>query len=500
MATEIRNGVVYEISAENKTGPVVDEAVKTAEEGAKKVGEASNKAGIAAVKGFSPLKAAMSALRGDFAGCAAEVAKIIPAFQKLGSAGPAALGAVSAAVVSVINFASALKDLISTAFNLGGAPQELREAAAAMNSLNNEAEIFAVKMNEAKEASERQTKNLMDQADAVAAMTRAQNEYNRQLEIAAANTPEERAAAGRKYDTIDAEASEAAAAEKRNIQRGQLAEEERRLREEIREAKRMQKAGRDMIGQERTTVYGTDLYWEQTEKLEELQKKLEENRHSAEMLDNEEEAASVQHDARLLREANAERERIEGEKAKADEEARREEMEAAREAAEYQRELDRELAEAAREEARAIAEAQKRAEAEVHAQKLRDIAERKSAMAVAIDEQRSAEARLAAAKSQVQQAWGWYRDKDSMAAQLEEEKAEAAAQKQFEKDFEKLSFRRDWRTAKNLSVDQEAVRRVALAKEEESAAQKAVEETAENTRRAADALEFIQSVFGEGGV
>jgi len=497
MATEIRNGVVYEIKAENKTGPVVDEAVKTAEEGAKKVAEASNKAGAAAVKGFSPLKAAMSALRGDFARCAAEVAKVIPAFQKLGSAGPAAMGAVSAAVVSVIKFASALKDLISTAFNLGRAPQELREAWAAMHSLNNEAEIFAVKMNEAREASERQTKNLLNQADAIAAMTRAQNEYNRQLEIAAAKTPEERAAAGRKYDTIDAEATEEAAAEKRSIQRGQLAEEERRLREEMREAKRLQKTGRDMLGRENWTAYGADLYWEQTEKLEELQKKLEENRQAAEMLDNEEEAASVQHEARLLREANAERERIEGEEAKAAEKARREEMEAAREEAEYQRELDRELAEAAREEARAIAEEQKRAEAEAHAQKLRNIAEQKSAVAAAVNEQRSAQSRLAAAQAQVQRAWGWYRDKDSMAAQLEEEKAEAAAQSQFEKDFERLQFRRDWRTAKNLSVDQEAVRRVALAREEENAAQKAVLDAAEAAREAADSLATIERVMTE---
>ncbi len=86
-----------------------------------------------------------------------------------------------------------------------------------------------------------------------------------------------------------------------------------------------------------------------------------------------------------------------------------------------------------------------------------------------------------------------------MKAQLEEEKADAEARRQYEKDFEKLSFRRDWRTAKNLSVDQEAVRRVALAKEEEAAAQKAVLETAENTRRSAEALEGLVAMAYEGG-
>ena len=58
-----------------------------------------------------------------------------------------------------------------------------------------------------------------------------------------------------------------------------------------------------------------------------------------------------------------------------------------------------------------------------------------------------------------------------MRAQIEEERAEADARVQFEKDFEKLRFRRDWRTAKNLSVDDEAVRRVALAREQEHEAE-----------------------------
>ena len=84
-----------------------------------------------------------------------------------------------------------------------------------------------------------------------------------------------------------------------------------------------------------------------------------------------------------------------------------------------------------------------------------------------------------------------------MKRQLEEEKANAEAKKQYEKDFEKLRFRRDWRTAKNLSVDEEATRRVALAKEEEKAAQKAVMATAANTARAANAVARISKAIEE---
>lgn len=119
----------------------------------------------------------------------------------------------------------------------------------------------------------------------------------------------------------------------------------------------------------------------------------------------------------------------------------------------------------------------------------------------------AAQARLSAAQSASQRAWGWYRDRDSLAAQLEEERADAAAQARFEKDFAKLRQRSDWRTAASygsggmraLSLDEEATRRVALAREEERAAEEYARQTAEECRRSADALEALQTtICGEG--
>ena len=102
---------------------------------------------------------------------------------------------------------------------------------------------------------------------------------------------------------------------------------------------------------------------------------------------------------------------------------------------------------------------------------------------------------VSAAESKLQQAWGWYRDKDSMRAQLEEEKAEAAAQKQFEKDFQRLKDRRrDWRKAENLSVDEEAVRRVALAREEKEQAEKHLAEIEKNTADLAAKLDELMAM------
>ena len=78
---------------------------------------------------------------------------------------------------------------------------------------------------------------------------------------------------------------------------------------------------------------------------------------------------------------------------------------------------------------------------------------------------------------------------------MQEERDEAAAQKQFDKDFEKLKDRkRDWRTAK-LSDEDEIVRRVALAREEKAAAEEYARTTAIAAEAAAEALANIQSTL-----
>lgn len=121
----------------------------------------------------------------------------------------------------------------------------------------------------------------------------------------------------------------------------------------------------------------------------------------------------------------------------------------------------------------------------------RDIARQHKLLAEAQKEGSKANRDLTAAEAKRKEAWGWYRDRRSMAAQLREERADAKAQEQYDKDFKRLSRRRNWREATNLSVRDEAVRRVAIAKEEEAAAKKAAIETAENTKKAAEKLQEL---------
>lgn len=115
-------------------------------------------------------------------------------------------------------------------------------------------------------------------------------------------------------------------------------------------------------------------------------------------------------------------------------------------------------------------------------------------------DERNAAALVIEAQARLNQAWNWYKDKDALAVQIKAEKEDAKAQIQFEKDFGRLRrFRKDWRNAENLSLDDEAVRRVAVAREQRDAAERYAAQTADAAQRAADALEHIQQSFQEGG-
>ena len=118
----------------------------------------------------------------------------------------------------------------------------------------------------------------------------------------------------------------------------------------------------------------------------------------------------------------------------------------------------------------------------------------------------NAQTRLADAQKNEQQAWGWFRDKDSLKTQLEDERANVQAEKDFEKQFESLKRRRyDWRTANEfgggmhaLSLDDTAVRRVALAREERRAAEEYQRQMAEGVAQMVPIIEEIQATLEEG--
>lgn len=125
------------------------------------------------------------------------------------------------------------------------------------------------------------------------------------------------------------------------------------------------------------------------------------------------------------------------------------------------------------------------AERKLHEQKMKNArAEIDLQLKASEQEQSNAQTRLQAAQAAVSKAWGWYKDKASMQSEIDAYNEQKAAEVQWEKDFQKLKDkRRDWRDIEfgKLSAEEEAVRQVALAKEEEKAAQVALDEIVENT-------------------
>lgn len=146
--------------------------------------------------------------------------------------------------------------------------------------------------------------------------------------------------------------------------------------------------------------------------------------------------------------------------------------------------------------------------------------------------EKAATADLRAAERNVEEAWGFYKDSGKMQAHIDEQTKEIAARQKYEKDVKALergSWSDELSTAKRLnrrgetdkleemfakwrsgsfglSVEQEATMRVAVAKDEEKQAQKALEEIrdqivsqAQVVEEIYNSLHGIEQAFEEGG-
>lgn len=328
--------------------------------------------------------------------------------------------------------------------------------------------------------------------------------------MAGASTPEEATAIGKYHDVLIAEAQ----------QKQQLAEFDRRAEEsaqkqasaeqQLAEAVSKRRALKQQMAElDKKQAYVEsrqsveDLGWEGSFKEEERVKK------QKEQLQRQLDAAG--RDVRVRRAdiqaMSASRTAEAQERANIEERARLEVDERKKAYDDYVAEVERKEAEAAeaewqrqQEQARRIVEAEReeraRMEQQLAAQRIADLRTELS------ERQRmegDAKSRQSAAAGGLAQAWGWYRNQSSMQAVIDEQKTQALAEAQWEKDFERLKFKhRDWREIEfgKLSAADESVRQVALAKEEKEAADRAVIETAENTRQLADKLDELLSVKG----
>ena len=417
MAREADKACLAQVGAYAKVEKkVIDVAAATTA-----VGETAKVAGSAASKSFASLEMILGLCHGSTEQVAKAIAALSEKFPALAKVGVGTLGAIGAAVASVISFASALKDLIVTVFNLDAVPKEVREIHLKFVDLNNAAEMFKVKMDEAREVAEKQKKIYDEEVDAINRMTKAQNELKRAQELSLAVTQEQKDKINRRYDSANAEADETAAQDKRDNERRSLIDERFRIQREIRQARKQQAEYRKLFAN--GGQIGTDEWFEARDTIERKNKELEDNQRKLDAIDREDELAQTLIETRKVKEETA--------AVEAEEKRKEEAKKAAEKIAEEQ---NKKTEEQKRDELKQIEEIKReriKAEQELHKLKVDNLKDEIDKQKSAADSQKSV---ASAAQTEFDRAFAMYRDPEHAAAQIAEERDYAADYKQLQKD------------------------------------------------------------------
>lgn len=160
------------------------------------------------------------------------------------------------------------------------------------------------------------------------------------------------------------------------------------------------------------------------------------------------------------------------------------------------------------------------AERRVHMQRLRDAQDEAQAMYQA---QNEAMQRLNRAQTKVDEAWGFYKNRDALKAYDDEQDRDRAARRQYEEDLKSITTGRnadrygeilrlyrkegqgavedqfaEWRRKQTISLDTEATMRVALSESEQKEAYRNLERAAEAAEDSRACLERIANTMEEG--
>ena len=474
------------------------------------VGEVAKVAGATASKSFVSLEMILGLCRGSTEQVAKAVGGLVEKIPLIGKFGLGPISAFVAALVSVFKLLMAINDLVVTVFNLNQVSDEVKEVHSKFLDLNKAAENFKTKMDESREIAERQVKAFEDEANALAKVTKAQNELNRQMELAVAKTDEERQNINAKWDSANAGAEEEAAQSIRDNRARSLRDEETRIRQEIKNARRLQKEYRSLFGTE-LGVESADKALDQQDIIDDAQKRLAENRRQQGLLDKENEAAEAMIEARKLKEENAAK-LVAAKKAEA-------EKKAAEEAAEKQAKLDADNAKKVEAERVKAAEAEKKArekaEAELHAQRIANI---KSEIAAKETAANGLQSVAQQAQTEFDRAFAMYRDPVQAAAQIAEERDYAADYKQLQKDASRYGGKwridelsrlmatgdtqgqaaklEEWRKSSRFTPEVEAMVRAAAADKTRTTAEDELRQINANTKGLSQKLDELLKMKG----
>ena len=501
MAREADKACLAQVGAYAKVEKkVIDVAAATTA-----VGETAKVAGSAASKSFASLEMILGLCHGSTEQVAKAIAALSEKFPALAKVGVGTLGAIGAAVASVISFASALKDLIVTVFNLDAVPKEVREIHLKFVDLNNAAEMFKVKMDEAREVAEKQKKIYDEEVDAINRMTKAQNELKRAQELSLAVTQEQKDEINRRYDSANAEADETAAQDKRDNERRSLIDERFRIQREIRQARKQQAEYRKLFAN--GGQIGTDEWFEARDTIERKNKELEDNQRKLDAIDREDELAQTLIETRKVKEETA--------AVEAEEKRKEEAKKAAEKIAEEQ---NKKTEEQKRDELKQIEEIKRdriKAEQELHKLKVDNLKDEIDKQKSAADSQKSV---ASAAQTEFDRAFAMYRSPEQAAAQIAEERDYAADYKQLQKDASRYggkwridelsrlmaagdtqgqaSTLEEWRKSSRFTPEVEAMVRAAEADKTRTTAENELRQINANTKGLSQKLDELLKMKG----
>ena len=501
MAREADKACLAQVGAYAKVEKkVIDVAAATTA-----VGETAKVAGSAASKSFASLEMILGLCHGSTEQVAKAIAALSEKFPALAKVGVGTLGAIGAAVASVISFASALKDLIVTVFNLDAVPKEVREIHLKFVDLNNAAEMFKVKMDEAREVAEKQKKIYDEEVDAINRMTKAQNELKRAQELSLAVTQEQKDEINRRYDSANAEADETAAQDKRDNERRSLIDERFRIQREIRQARKQQAEYRKLFAN--GGQIGTDEWFKARDTIERKNKELEDNQRKLDAIDREDELAQTLIETRKVKEETA--------AVEAEEKRKEEAKKAAEKIAEEQ---NKKTEEQKRDELKQIEEIKReriKAEQELHKLKVDNLKDEIDKQKSAADSQKSV---ASAAQTEFDRAFAMYRDLEHAAAQIAEERDYAADYKQLQKDASRYGGKwridelsrlmaagdtqgqaatlEEWRKSSRFTPEVEAMVRAAAADKTRTTAEDELRQINANTKGLSQKLDELLKMKG----
>lgn len=501
MAREADKACLAQVGAYAKVEKkVVDVAAATTA-----VGETAKVAGSSASKSFASLEMILGLCRGSTEQVAKAVAALSEKFPALAKVGVGTFGAIGAAVTSVISLALALKDLVVTVFNLDAVPDEVREISLKFVDLNNAAELFKGKMDEAREIAEKQKKIYDEEVDAINRMTKAQNELKRAQELSLAVTQEQKDEINRRYNSANAEADETAAQDKRDNERRSLMDERLRIQREIKQARKQQSEYRKLFAN--GGQIGTDEWFEARDTIEKKNKELEDNRRKLDAIDREDELAQTLIETRKIKE----------ETAAVEAEEKREE-EAKKAAAKIADEQKKKAEDQKRDELKQIEEIKReriKAEQELHNLKVENLKDEIDEQKRAADSQKSL---ASAAQTEFDRAFAMYRDPEQAAAQIAEERDYAADYKRLQKDASRYGGKwridelsrlmaagdtqgqaatlEEWRKSSRFTPEVEAMVRAAAADKTRTTAEDELRQINANTKGLSQKLDELLKMKG----